>query len=1055
LTGALLVGDSVDYSLRELATMRLGGIRFALDYGSRFFSEELNAALRQWTGAHTAPALALRGMAISEQGEKTQVNQVHVLGIGPGFWRFAGDAEIQLAPYETALSERLAAALGVGAGDEIALRVARADFMSRDAPLSSREQGPSKRFQLTVRNVVSDERLGRFSLAAEQAAPRNAFVDLAWLQDEMELAGRANLLLVGRGATENELKVALARAWQPEHIGLRLRRHVSDVVQLESDRVFVDAPIAEAALGLPGASGVLSYLVNGIAKGERSTPYSFAVAGPAPGGMGDDEVLVNRWLADQIETRKGDRVGVAYYEVLPTNEFVERQRTFTVRGILEMDALHIERELSPPFPGLSDVEHCQDWQIGIPMDEDLLKDAPNEAYWDEFRQTPKIVVTLAAGQAMWANRFGSLTAVRFTGADVQEDAIRESLRQKLAPAELGLSFVPVHDQALEAVTQALDFGGLFLGMSFFLILSALVLTGLLFVFGVQNRAGEMGTLLALGFRPALVRRLFLGEALGIALLGGVCGAWAGALYTRALILGLARYWPGAVAHAAIQYHADPGTVMQGAAIGVACAVAAMAIAVWRQTRHTPRELLAMDFTQDQSAVPSSRSNALSLAIAAVALGFAAAIVAHVWRAGSADVAPPFFAAGALLLLSGLALSRYVLGRAGGGPSSGETTLLRFVLQNAARRRGRSLSVIGLLAGGCFLVLAVSSMQVDVTAHADRRESGTGGFEIFAQSTVPIVERPSDVFEEPDVEVVPIRVHDGDDASCLNLNHARAPRLLGVNVARLAALRAFLPAGNDDNLWRLLESDLPDGQVPALVGDSDTAMWGLKKKTGLDDGDVLLYQDEAGRDVRVKLVGRLPMRLSVFQGAVLVADDAFTRLYPSESGFRMFLMDAPPQEHRDLAARLNARLDRFGLDAVPAVDRLREFYAVESTYLAMFLILGGLGIVLGSAGLGIVILRNLLERRREVAMLRALGYRRQTLFRMLIAEHGLLLVAGIIVGGVAAAIAMAPAVTSSGTHVSGGLITGMLALVMLAGVSCTALALFVGLGKSDVAALRDE
>ena len=53
-------------------------------------------------------------------------------------------------------------------------------------------------------------------------------------------------------------------------------------------------------------------------------------------------------------------------------------------------------------------------------------------------------------------------------------------------------------------------------------------------------------------------------------------------------------------------------------------------------------------------------------------------------------------------------------------------------------------------------------------------------------------------------------------------------------------------------------------------------------------------------------------------------------------------------------------------------------------------LGGLGLVLGTLGLGAVLLRNVLERRRELALLRALGYRRADFFAMVMAENILLL-----------------------------------------------------------------
>ena len=47
--------------------------------------------------------------------------------------------------------------------------------------------------------------------------------------------------------------------------------------------------------------------------------------------------------------------------------------------------------------------------------------------------------------------------------------------------------------------------------------------------------------------------------------------------------------------------------------------------------------------------------------------------------------------------------------------------------------------------------------------------------------------------------------------------------------------------------------------------------------GFFDGDVLIYQDEAGNEVPIVLVGQLPMRLSVFQGGLVISQQAFTRM----------------------------------------------------------------------------------------------------------------------------------------------------------------------------------
>ena len=87
--------------------------------------------------------------------------------------------------------------------------------------------------------------------------------------------------------------------------------------------------------------------------------------------------------------------------------------------------------------------------------------------------------------------------------------------------------------------------------------------------------------------------------------------------------------------------------------------------------------------------------------------------------------------------------------------------------------------------------------------------------------------------------------------------------------------------------------------------------------------------------------------------------------------------------------------------------------VQNTYLSIFQVLGGLGLILGSAGLGVVLLRNVLERRGELACLQAVGFGRPALVRLVLWEHWVLLGMGL-AGGVAAAIvAVLPALRSPG------------------------------------------
>ena len=204
---------------------------------------------------------------------------------------------------------------------------------------------------------------------------------------------------------------------------------------------------------------------------------------------------------------------------------------------------------------------------------------------------------------------------------------------------------------------------------------------------------------------------------------------------------------------------------------------------------------------------------------------------------------------------------------------------------------------------------------------------------------------------------------------------------------------------------------------------------------------------------VKLVGALPTRLSVFQGRLLISSEHFVERYPSDEGYRVFLVDTPEPEA--LRHALTRKLERVGLDVQPAADRLAEFYSVESSYLGMFLVLGGLGVLLGSVGLGVVLMRNVLERRSEFALLRALGYSRAMVLRVVIAEHWVLVVIGLEIGLVAALVAMWPNLRSAAIDVPVEWILGIVVGLLIMGFGWTAIAAQSALRGELIDALRKE
>jgi len=171
------------------------------------------------------------------------------------------------------------------------------------------------------------------------------------------------------------------------------------------------------------------------------------------------------------------------------------------------------------------------------------------------------------------------------------------------------------------------------------------------------------------------------------------------------------------------------------------------------------------------------------------------------------------------------------------------------------------------------------------------------------------------------------------------------------------------------------------------------------------GQDLVVRDDHGREVKLRLVGLFGG--SLFQSEIIIAERFFVRHFPSRSGYSYFLIDAPPERTGAVRQELESTLRPFGFDAASIADKLAAYHAVQNTYLSTFQTLGGLGLLLGTLGLGVVLVRNIIERRGELATLRAFGFRRTRLALLVLTENAFLLLLGVALGSGSALVAVAP------------------------------------------------
>ncbi len=989
LTGALLVGDSLRGTLQQQAAARVGRVEAALVGGEHFFRSALALELSN----DAAPVLFLRGSASKGDGS-ARLNQVQVLGVDPRFWALSPDGERrELQPGDVVVSAALAQRLGVEVGESLVVRVEKPSVFSKDAPLSGEEDG-IEALRGRVVAIAEDARFGRFALQAGQVAPATVFLPLEQLQQRLGVEGKANLIL--SSLAPEALKTATGRHWTPEDGSLEVRPLVEDAgFEVRTSRVFLEDSLLKV---LPVGEPSLTYFVNTLSCGEFATPYSMiSAATPGslpflPADLAPDEMVVSDWLQQDLGLEVGDELEVRYLVLNSKRQFEEKTRNFKVRAVQPLQTDGWDGSWMPDFPGLSDVGNCRDWKPGFALDTSRIREK-DEAYWKMFKGAPKAFIALETGRAMWGNRWGATTAIRYTGENAAAQAA--AVQKAVTPQVAGVQVLPLHELAVAATDGPVDFAGLFLGFSIFLVVASLALVGLLFGLSVESRRGEAGALLAMGWPVRRVRFLFLSEGIGVAVFGACVGTACGFWYTQAVLNALSGVWRGAIGGATLTFCAAPVSLVIGLSSAVLSAMVAMVWVSWSAWRGPIRELLSGEAVAEGGVLAQRRSGWLALVMLAF-LGGGAALLGHgLWKR---EVDPEgFFGGGSLLLIALLLGCRLALGRLSRGRLS---AIRHLALRNAGRRPGRAVAVIAVLAAGAFLVLSVEVFRKDTAEGGKGRDSGTGGFALIGELATPVYEDlnlpavrdnlglPVDAA----VNVVSIRVRDGEDASCLNLNRAVQPKLLGVPSEVLQQLGAFRFVDSASG-WAVLRSGSGLGQepIPAAV-DEDTLQWALQKKIG----DVLQLPDGRGGMVRVRLAATLAG--SILQGALLVDESRFIEAFPDAGGYRLLLVDAPRETLLRVRAAWSRALQDRGLELLAAEQRLGELQAVANTYLAIFQVLGGLGVLLGALGVGVVAGRNALERRGELAILEAGGWRHSQVLRLLLWELLTLVVAGLGVGG---------------------------------------------------------
>ena len=825
---------------------------------------------------------------------------------------------------------------------------------------------------------------------------------------------------------------------------------------LESSQMLVSPNLAQKAgdliqeMGLQ-SSQIMVYLANNIQEKSNAVPYS-VIAGIdatlqkklgvklAANEKSGEKIWLLDWNESPLKPAIGDPVGLEYFLPEVVGKPIEKKDSFQFAGYIPADIKLVDPEITPDFPGITDKLSLDSWNPPFPYDNKRIKPR-DEKYWQDFRSVPKAFIDLEAAKNLWGSRFGKITSIRvypknLSFPDGFAADFQARLLKSIDPISVGFVFQDLRFRFQQSSQSGTDFSGLFVGFSFFLILSALILVALLFRLHLERRASQVGTVLALGATQKQVAHLLLLEGLLVAGLGVLLGLGVACVYAIGLLQYLKSNWPDNSLQQILKLHIPFKTLC----IGFVLAFIMSAVAIFRTSRNlvkTSVMTLIKGGYLDSTVLNSKQP--LSLLIYGslfMMLGFG-----MLFLPSSQDhelKALKFFGAGGLVLTSGLfflgAFLRYVHKIMVFG--HGFDGLARLALRNMARNKTRSLLTAGLLSSAAFLIIAVEPFRKEADSNIGKN-SGTGGFSFVVETNIPVLsglDGPSgietildgvqksnrgnpqrarqqvDRFKNvlKDVKVFSLRFNPGDDASCLNLFAPSKPRILGVpnSLQQRGGFLFSATSEANENPWNLLDSS--NTLVNAFV-EKNTVEWMIHSGLGKD----YKIQDASGKDELLKFAGLF--QGSVFQSEILIGESQFLKFYPQQQGYQYFLIDADSKDLSEIEEAFKIGLSDYGAKVSKTKDLVERFASVENAYLSMFQGLGTIGLLIGTMGVAAVLARSVWERRAELGLLSALGFTQVDVVLVMLLEHALLLFLGLGIGTLAALVSVLPLEHSTATR----------------------------------------
>ena len=323
------------------------------------------------------------------------------------------------------------------------------------------------------------------------------------------------------------------------------------------------------------------------------------------------------------------------------------------------------------------------------------------------------------------------------------------------------------------------------------------------------------------------------------------------------------------------------------------------------------------------------------------------------------------------------------------------------------RTGLTLGMFSLIIFTVTVIAMISSFQANSVDSTFREEAG--GYDIlgFSNPSTPILNLPQDISTKPAL------ANQFDEIS--SFNSARA-RMYVKEAGPDASVMTNIYGGDDsffeDNdftfksimngyggpadVWAAVRADptlvVVDGSSSAGMMYGPEAIGGLR--LGIGEQVVVVTLDGSEEKTVIGILDQ-----TFFFSGMITSDntvnDHFGFRWPAMYFFTV--SDSSTSDAKALAKELEREFLMNGMQTIVIRDVIQTFLNIASSIMGLFQIYLGLGLVVGIAGLGIITVRNVVERTNEIGVMRAIGYKRKMIRNTFIMEISFISILGISIG----------------------------------------------------------